>query len=205
MAGERRHRLARRNKLVARGDEGDARPAADRERAMPAGGGERDLRRADARAGADQHGAGGEVPARGTDMRAFPGRTVTRQDQPIPAVRRRLAACVLLHEDRVGTGRQRCAGEDADGLGRAHGGNGYRSGRALADDAPGPGQVGEADRITVHRRKVGGGLGAGRQHVARGPAVQRVDERRDLFRQRRREGEQAGLRCGEGKKIGHQK
>src|SRR3546814_3254396 len=87
-----------------------------------------------------------------------------------------LAARFFLDEDGVGAGGERGAGGDAYRLARADAAGEGVPGGALTDQAEGAGKIGVPDRITVHRREVGGGMGAagvdGRGRPAAGGVAQ---------------------------------
>ena len=139
-------RLARPHQFVARGEDGDLRPAADIERAVPHGGGKRDMARIQTKACLQEHVAGAEVETGGADMAIGTGRLLHRH--PVAGAFR-----VFLQHHRIGAIRNGRPGEDPHGL---HGSDHSReagSGSTGADHAEGCrnlSAVGAAHRIAIH-------------------------------------------------------
>ena len=151
-----------RDQLVAGGDDGDARPAADGHGGMAHRGGERQLAHAERasrrRGGRRPRGSRGRRGGRGGPATAG----LADADR---AVGERLG--ILLDQDRVGALGDRRAGEDADGLaGPILCRRSDRPAGGRADDREACAErsaVGGADGVAVHGRGGEGRLGAPRR------------------------------------------
>ncbi len=162
--------LAGPHQLVAGGEDGNAGTAADRHRAVPHGGRQRQLARTEATARRQQRLARREVEAPGAHV-ALVRRALAHRDLVA------LADRVLLDDDRIRAGRDRRAGEDACRLSRADGAGERMSRGRLADHGQGCRQrahVGGTHGVAVH----GGGIERRLRHERGQRLGQRAPARR---------------------------
>ena len=191
-AGRRRAGAPGGTQLVAGRGDRDADAAADGERAVPAGRGERDAGGGEALARARSARRPGRSRARAADVAAEVG-----GPSPVSGEACRLRARASSWTSTVSAPAGTAAPvKMRDGLAAADRARERPPPAALSPiDAPRAGQVGEADRIAVHRREIGGGLGAERRAMsaaAQRPAA--CAQRRVLNRERGGHGKNAGLR-----------
>ncbi len=185
----RSQRFADRAKFIARANDGDARPAPDGKAGVTRHGGERDLRRADPATCFDQGSAHCEVGRAGPDIAPRVVGSFAGEVNMIPVDRR-----FLLHQHGVGPLRHGRTSENPHRLALCQGHGGRRSASARLPHAlPWPRQIDMADRIAVHRGKIGPWLVAqGCQGFGQIAATHR-EKVGPLDGQRRRQCEQAGL------------
>src|SRR5690606_3519468 len=122
----RAYGVARHDDLIARGEEGDARPAPDLEPWHVHGRRQTDLARAQPAPGLEPDRAGVKIEAGGAYVATL-GRALAHHD--VGAV----DVDVLLDDDGVGSVRHRAAGEDPHRLARPHRPGEGAAGRRLAD------------------------------------------------------------------------
>ena len=137
------------------------------------------------------HRPGGKILSCLANMGPGARRAVTRQRGDSIG-----AGNVLLHHDRVGTGGQRGAGEDARRVARSHIAGIAMAGGAFARHAPRPGPIGPADGVTVHGGGIERRLGEPCRHIAGQDAAMRGGDRDDFGRQRHNTGQQPVKRHG---------
>src|SRR5690606_18819808 len=143
--------------------------------------------------GLEQGRSGREVETPGPDVLSL-GRRLARDDMPVSGVR------ILLDEDRVGPGRDRRSGEDADGLAGPDGAVEAMSGGGDARHAePGADRgLGGTHGVSVHGGGGEGGLVALRgERYGKGSSC-RLAEIDGLGGERHDPGEDAGDRLVDG-------
>ena len=182
--------------LVAAVEHGHRRPAMDRELRIAGCDRERELARTDPGAGGQQRVAQPEIEPGAADV-TFGGLAFAVEAQGVAVARG-----VLLQQHRVRAVRHQRTGRDPHRLARPDHAGERMPGRALADQPPRPGFA-EAQRVAVHRREIGRGLGPpGEERFGEAPP-ERIGHRHGFCGERGDACQQPRLRIGELERGGH--